>query len=114
MSYHSLPTFEGPTPLRGRERDLWVALVTLLVLDVVTTWYVVSRVGLVAEANPAMASVMASAGFFGLVASKLIVLTVGVILREFVDQRRAVPLGAIVVMTPVAIKNTMAVLSLVL
>lgn len=103
------------TELSHREVQLWLIVVVALLIDVLTTWYVVSRFGVVAEGNPIMAYVMAQSGIAGLVTGKIMILGIGFTLREIVKNHRwVIPFGVLIPSVPVAIINTAAILTLVL
>lgn len=89
-------------PFTTTEVYLWTLMITLLVLDIVTTWYVLSEVGLRAEANPFTASLIRSFGLPVLIPQKVFIVSLALIARAFVSAKYfwAVPLGVI---TPMAI-----------
>jgi hypothetical protein len=115
MNYENINQWPTGTTFEARERQLWLVAIVLLAIDVATTWYVVSRYGVVAEGNPVMATVMEATGFHGLLWSKVFVFGLGLVFRELVSSNRwVVPFGIIVPMIPVAVLNVGAVLALVL
>jgi len=111
MNYSNIQSnVQRITPLNKWERYLWITATVLLAIDVATTWYVISRFGVVAESNPIMADVIANYGLTGLALSKVVIYLFGFAFREVVDSHRwVVPLGVIVPALPVAIMNLVAV-----
>jgi len=98
------------TTFTKKENRLWTFALFLLAIDVATTWFVVNQIGIVAEGNPVMATVISGYGVWGLVESKIAVFAFGLTLREAVDSHRwVVPFAIICVNLPVAILNTVAV-----
>lgn len=103
-------------PMSATEFRLWAFVTALLLIDVVTTWYVIGKVGLVAESNPVMTVAMEHAGRASLLPSKLVIYVLGFALRPYVTdgEEYMVPLGVALPATAVAVINTVAVLTLVL
>lgn len=88
----------------------------LLLADIATTWYVIGKIGLIAEANPVMGEMMHTLGRKALIPAKVIVFATGISIRSVTDDgyEWVIPMGIIVPMTLVIIVNTLAVLALLL
>lgn len=96
------------------EMKLWAIVVSLLAVDVVTTWYVIGEIGLHAELNPFMGWLMAEMGRGVLIPTKVFLLAFGLWMRPQMTKAYHVPALITIITLPVAVLNTLSVAALTL